>query len=115
MTALRRIGWLIGVLLLLLLLVLLWLSLTPSGLRTGLALTARLVPGELRWEEWLTALRDAPVGRSTDLLGSFAAFYLFYQRLGLDWLWMYSVCTYFITLANASWLHRFPDCVGSDG
>ncbi|MAT66433.1 MAG: hypothetical protein CMN57_12415 [Gammaproteobacteria bacterium] len=83
MTALRRIGWLIGVLLLLLLLVLLWLSLTPSGLRTGLALTARLVPGELRWEEVDGRLAGPLQIHGLHFSGAAGDYRL--QRLDFDW------------------------------
>ncbi|BAZ94118.1 uncharacterized protein FOKN1_1732 [Thiohalobacter thiocyanaticus] len=83
MTALRRIGWLVGGLLLLLLLALLWLTLTPSGLRTGLALTARLVPGELGWKEVSGRLAGPLQIHGLHFRGAAGDYRL--QRLDFDW------------------------------
>ncbi|HSH30006.1 MAG TPA: translocation/assembly module TamB domain-containing protein [Thiohalobacter sp.] len=80
---LRRIGWFSGGLLLLLLLALLWLTLTPSGLRIGLALTARLVPGELRWEAVDGRLAGPLQIHGLHFSGAAGDYRL--QRLDFDW------------------------------
>ncbi|WP_201345581.1 translocation/assembly module TamB domain-containing protein [Thiohalobacter sp. COW1] len=80
---LKRLGGSVGIVLLLLLLMLLWLLLTGSGLRTGLALTARLVPGELSWESAEGRLAGPLEIRGLHFSGAAGDYRL--QQLELDW------------------------------
>ncbi|RRQ20680.1 translocation/assembly module TamB domain-containing protein [Thiohalobacter thiocyanaticus] len=83
MRALRLVGLVSAGLLAVLILVLLWLTLTASGLRTGLALTARLVPGELRWDGVDGRLAGPLAIRGLRFTGEAGDYRL--ERLDFDW------------------------------